>query len=207
VVALVLAWRFGYFRLARGEQLLTIVHHARREPWAGPLYVIAYTVIATLGLPITVLSVVGGALFGAMRGVVLAWIGAMSGTLAAYFLARSIGHDYVRRFLGRHHLLGQLQKRSDVWALVRLRVLPVAPFAVLDYVAGLVGLPLRILLLATAIGVLPSVVAYGYAGSELMTGLEQAGHARLRAFSVAGVVTFVMICISAAPRVLRLFRR
>jgi uncharacterized membrane protein YdjX (TVP38/TMEM64 family) len=200
VAALVIAWRLGYFSLARREELLAFVQHARHNPWAGPLYVVAYAIIATLGLPITVVSVVGGALFGTIRGVALAWTGAMIGTVSAYFLARSIGQGTVRRFLGRHHLLDRLKKRSDFWALVRLRVLPVAPFAVLDYVAGLVGVSLRALLLATAIGALPTVVVYSYAGSELLTGLEQGGQARLRAFWIAGAVTLVMIGVSLVPR-------
>jgi phospholipase D1/2 len=165
VVALVIAWRLGYFSLARREQLLAFVQQARHNPWAAPLYVIAYVVIATLGLPITVASIVGGALFGIIRGVVLAWTGAMVGTVTAYLLARSIGQGSVRRFLGRHHLLGRLRKRSDFWELVRLRVLPLAPFAVLDYLAGLIGISLRVLLLATAIGALPTVVVYTYAGA------------------------------------------
>jgi uncharacterized membrane protein YdjX (TVP38/TMEM64 family) len=203
VVALVVAWRLGYFSLARREQLLAFVQHARHNPWAGPLYVVAYAVIATLGLPITVLSVVGGALFGTIRGVALAWTGAMIGTVSAYFLARSIGQGTVRRFLGRHHLLDRLKKRSDFWALFRLRVLPVAPFAVLDYLAGLVGVSLRALLLATAIGVLPQVVAYSYAGAELLTGLEQAGQTRLRAFWIAGAVTLLMIGLSLVPRTMK----
>jgi len=203
VVALLLAWRFGYFNLARRDQLLRVVELARHNRWAAPSYVIAYSVIAALGVPITVLSIVGGALFGATRGVLLAWAGAMVGTVAAYLLARSIGQGSVRRFLGRHHLLGQLRKRSDFWALFRLRVLPVAPFAVLDYLAGLAGISLRVVLLATAIGVLPAVGAYAYAGSELLTGLEQAGQARHRAFWIAGSVTLVMICISLLPRAMR----
>jgi uncharacterized membrane protein YdjX (TVP38/TMEM64 family) len=203
VVALVIAWRLGYFSLARREQLLAFVQQARHNAWAGPLYVVAYAAIATLGLPITVLSVVGGALFGTIRGVALAWTGAMIGTVSAYFLARSIGQGTVRRFLGRHHLLDRLKKRSDFWALFRLRVLPVAPFAVLDYVAGLVGVSLRALLLATAIGVLPQVVAYSYAGTELLTGLEQAGQTRLRAFWIAGAVTLLMIGLSLVPRAMK----
>ena len=203
VVALVLAWRFGYFHLVRRDQLLAVVEQARHTIWAGPLYVVAYTVIATLGLPITVLSIVGGALFGVTRGAILAWTGAMAGTVAAYFLARSIGQGSVRRFLGRHHLLGQLRKRSDFWTVLRLRLLPVPPFAVLDYVAGLAGISLRVLLLATAIGMLPAIGAYAYAGSELVNGLQQAGEARLRAFWIAGGVTLIMICISLLPRAIR----
>jgi uncharacterized membrane protein YdjX (TVP38/TMEM64 family) len=206
-VALVIAWRLGYFDLARREELVALIRGGRRTSWAGVLYVAVYVLAATVGLPITVLSIVGGALFGAARGFVLAWIGAMLGTLTAYALARSIGERSTRRFLGRHHLLDRLRKRSDFWALVRLRVLPVAPFAVLDYVAGLLGVSLRALLLASAVGVLPTVAAYTYAGAELVRGLEQAEEARFRAFWIAGAVTLVMICVSLVPAVIRHFRR
>lgn len=204
--AVVLAWHFGYFRLARPERLLAVVGKARHNPWAQPLYVIAFTVIATLGLPITVLCILGGALFGTLRGVWLAWIAAMLATVAAYVLARSVGQGSVRRYLGRHNLLTRLQKRSDFWALVGLRNLPVAPFAVLNYLAGFVGISLRLLLLTTAIGALPTLVAYAYAGSELVIGLEQAGQARARAFWIAGAVTLGMILISLVPAVIRRLR-
>jgi uncharacterized membrane protein YdjX (TVP38/TMEM64 family) len=206
-VALVIAWRLGYFDLARREELVALIRRGRGTSWAGVLYVAVYVLAATVGLPITVLSIVGGALFGAPRGFVLAWIGAMIGTLTAYALARSIGERSTRRFLGRHHLLDRLRKRSDFWALVRLRALPVAPFAVLDYLAGLLGVSLRALLLASAVGVLPTVGAYTYAGAELVRGLEQAGEARFRAFWIAGGVTLVMICVSLLPAVIRHFRR
>jgi uncharacterized membrane protein YdjX (TVP38/TMEM64 family) len=205
-VALLIAWRLGYFDLARREHLVALIRQARQTPWADFLYVVAYTLVATLGLPTTVFSVVGGALFGVARGVVLAWTGAMAGTLIAYTLARSIGKGSVHRFLGRHHLFDRLQKRSDFWALLRLRVLPVAPFAVLDYVAGLARVSLKALLLATAVGILPSLVAYTYVGAELIAGLESSGEARVRALWIAGAVTLVMICISLVPAAIRHFR-
>jgi phospholipase D1/2 len=206
-IALLIAWQLGYFELARREQLFAVIRRARHAPRADFLYVIAYAMAATLGLPTTVLSIVGGAIFGSARGAGLAWAGAMAGTLTAYTLARSIGKGSVHRFLGRHHLLDRLRNRSDFWTLLRLRVLPVAPFAVLDYVAGLAGVSLRPLLLATALGIVPSVAAYTYVGSELLTGLESSGAARFRALWIAGAMTFVMICISLVPAAIRRFRR
>jgi uncharacterized membrane protein YdjX (TVP38/TMEM64 family) len=205
-VALLIGWRLGYFDLARREHLVTLIREARQTSWAALVYVMAYTLVATLGLPVTVLTIVGGAVFGVTRGVVLAWSGAMAGTLIAYTLARSIGKGSVRRFLGRHHLLDRLQKRSDFWALLRLRVLPVAPFGVLDYVAGFVGVSLRALLLATAIGILPSLAAYTYVGAGLVAGLEGSGAAQFRALWIAASVSFVMICISLVPTLIRQFR-
>ncbi|MFL5569607.1 MAG: TVP38/TMEM64 family protein [Gemmatimonadaceae bacterium] len=206
VIALLIAWRLGYFDLARREQLFSVVQRARETDGAGLLYLIVYALIAMLGLPVTVLSVVGGALFGAARGFVLAWTGGMLGTLTAYGMARSIGQRPARRLFGRHHLLDRLRKRSDFWTLLRLRLLPLAPFGVLDYVAGLVGASLRALMLATAVGTVPSAAAYAYAGAELVKGLAQTGETRLRAFWIAGVVTTLVTLVSLLPAVTRQLR-
>ncbi len=206
-IALVVAWRLGYFDITSREGLADLLRRGRATLWAAPLYLVVYILAATVGLPTTPLSIVGGALFGAVRGMALAWIAEMVATLTAYTLARSIGQRPVRRFLGRHHLLARIKKQSGFSALVRLRVLPVAPFAVLDYVAGLAGVPIRTLLLATAVGILPSVVGYTYAGAELAIGLEQTGVARLRALWIAAALTVVMVTISLVPAVMRRIRR
>ena len=206
-VSLVIAWQLGYFELAQRERVVAVLRQGRETVWAAPLYLAFYVLAATVGLPTTPLSIVGGALFGAARGLALAWTAEMAATLTSYTLARSIGQRPVRRFLGRHHLLERVKKRADFSTLLRLRVLPVAPFAVLDYVAGLAGVSLRILLLATAVGILPSVVSYTYVGAELASGLEQTGASQLRSLRIAGAVTFTMICISLSPSLIRWFRQ
>ena len=206
-VALVIAWRLGYFDLDQRERVVGLIREASATAWAAPLYVIAYTLAATVGLPTTPMSIVGGALFGAPRGLALAWTAEMAATLTSYTLARSIGQRPVRRFLGRHHLLERMKKKADFWTLVRLRVLPVAPFAVLDYVAGLAGVSLRVLLLATAVGILPSVGAYTFVGAELATGLEQTGEGERRSLWIAAAVSLAMVCISLSPSLIKRIRR
>jgi uncharacterized membrane protein YdjX (TVP38/TMEM64 family) len=197
-VAFIVAWRLGYFELSRREQLAAAIRHVRTVGWATPLYVVSYTLIVALGLPATIMSILGGALFGSTKGLMLAWTGAMIGTVVAHTIARSVGKTAVRRFLGKHTLLRKLGDRTKVRTLVRLRVLPLAPFGVLDYVAGLAGVPLRTLLLATAIGIVPGTAAYTYAGDQARVGLEAGGAGR-RALLVAGLVTITVTGIALAP--------
>jgi len=205
-VALVIAWQLGYFELSEAQRVVAIIRKGRETVWAAPLYLTVYILAATVGLPTTPMSIVGGALLGAPRGFALAWTAEMVATLTAYTLARSIGQRPVRRFLGRHHLLERMQKQADFSTLLRLRVLPVAPFAVLDYVAGLAGVPIRVLLLATAVGILPSVAVYTFVGAELAAGLAETGVARFRSLWIAGALTIVMVLISLSPSVIRRFR-
>jgi len=206
-ISLFIAWRLGYFDLAEQERLVGLIRRARETAWAAPLYLLLYVLAATFGLPTTPMSIVGGALFGAVRGLPLAWTAEMLATVTAYTLARSIGQRPVRRFLGKHHLLERIRNRSDFVTLLRLRVLPVAPFAVLDYVAGLAGVSIKVLLLATAVGILPSVAIYTYVGSEVATGLGETGVARFRSLWIAGALTLVMVLISVSPAVVRRFRK
>jgi uncharacterized membrane protein YdjX (TVP38/TMEM64 family) len=201
VLAVIIAWRLGYFELVRREQLIAAIGRAETTRWAGPIYVTSYTLVVALGLPATVFSIVGGAIFGAAKGLTLAWTGAMVGTVIAHTMARSVGKSAVQRLFGKHRLLRKLRERADVRTLVRLRVLPLAPFAVLDYVAGLAGVSLRTLLLATAIGILPGTAAYTYAGAQARIGLTEPGAAGRRALFIAGLVTLTVSAIALAPSI------
>lgn len=200
IVAVLVAWKLGYFELERRQRLFDTVQRVRVLPGIEAVYVVAYALAITICLPAAVATVLGGAIFGAWFGALLAWLGSLAGTVLAHFLARSVARAPARRLFGEHRLLRQLKDHDDVFALLRLRVLPVAPFAVLDYVAGVAGVSLPRLLLATMIGVIPSVVAYTYVGAELLRGIVSKSEASHRALSIAGAVTLLMLLLSVAPR-------
>ena len=206
LLAVLAAWRLGYFDLDRREHLVSAIRYAREHESAAALFVGAFALVVVLMLPATVMSVVGGAVFGTWLGLVLSWSGALLGSAIAHLVARSIGEDRVRRLLGRHRLLRRMQARADVWTLVRLRVLPVAPFGVLDYVAGLAGVRLRRLLLATAVGILPGVAAHSFIGDELARGVASVGAASRRSLWIAAAVSGAMVLLSLAPSVWRRVR-
>jgi uncharacterized membrane protein YdjX (TVP38/TMEM64 family) len=206
VASLLVAWRLGYFDLERRQHLVGVVEHIRLWPWAETAYVIAYAIAITLCLPAAVATILGGAVFGAWKGALFAWIGSMVGTVLAHVLARTIARGPVKRLFGEHRYLRELKNRDTVLALFRLRLLPVAPFAVLDYVAGVAGVSLRRLMLATMIGIVPSVVAYTYVGAELLKGIISQGEASHRALWIAGGVSIAMFVLSIVPTVMQKLR-
>ena len=208
LVALFAAWKLGYFELDKRRQLLDTVQRLRGMPGAGPevMYVAAFAIAITLVLPAWIATLVGGALFGPWKGALLAWTGALAGTVVTHLLARYVAKAPMRRLFGEHRLLRHLREHDDVMELLRLRILPVAPFAVLDYVAGVAGVSLRRLLLATMMGVIPSVIAYAYVGSELINGMISRTDASRRALWIAGVVTVGMLLISVTPGLIRRWR-
>lgn len=207
VAALALiAWRLGYFQLGRRQELATFAHRVHGLRWSEAAYVVLYAVAIAAVLPASVVTLLGGAVFGAWEGAALAWAGSLLGTLLTHTLARRVMRKGIQRIFGEHRLMRRLRERADTMTLFRLRILPVAPFATLDYLAGLAGASLKRLLAATAIGVVPSVVAYAYVGAALVGAAGGRQDASRRALLIAGVITVAMLLVSGIPMLLQRVR-
>ena len=192
-----IAWRSGYFDSDRLDAVRRMVRAMREVPFAPLTFVSAYALAVLLLLPTTVATIVAGAVFG-FPGLALAWIGSLVGTAIAYLLGRYTGRRVTERFLGRHPLLERLRDHASTWDLMRLRVLPIAPFGVLPYLSGMTSVSLRRLLLATGIAELPTMAAYAYAGVQLGRAVEAGASAR-RALVIAGVTTAVVVAVTMLP--------
>lgn len=202
LIATYAAYKLGYFELDRRREAAAFVERNRELPVIQVVYVAAYTLVAILCLPAVVATILGGAFFGWFWGGVLAWCGQIVGTALTHTLSARLARRPFQRLFGQHRLLQQLKNDVSILGLFRLRVLPVAPFGVFAYVAGIAGLSLTKLLMATAIGMLPSLVAYSYVGTQLMRGLTDPGSTE-RALRLAGYVTLGMLVISLLPLVVR----
>jgi uncharacterized membrane protein YdjX (TVP38/TMEM64 family) len=182
ITASIVAWKLGYFEMDRRREVAQVVDNMRRLP---------------------VMTIIGGAFFGPVLGPILAWCGALSGTMLTHTLASRVARAPLRRMFGDHKLLQQLREDVTVVGLFSLRIIPVAPFGVFAYVAGLAGVRLTRLVLATAFAMIPSVTAYGYVGAELMRGLAEDPDAAGRALRLAGYVTIFMFSLSIVPTIYR----
>lgn len=205
LIATYAAYRLGYFELDRRREVAIFVERNRELPVIQVIYVAGYALVALLCLPAVVATILGGAFFGWFWGGVLAWCGQMVGTLLTHTLSARVARRPFQRLFGQHRLLQQLKNDVGVIGLFRLRVLPVAPFGVFAYVAGIAGLSLTKLMMATAFGMLPSLVAYSYVGTQLMRGLIDPGSTE-RALRVAAYVTLGMLALSLLPMLVRRVR-
>src|SRR5690348_11780689 len=110
--ASLVAWRLGYFKLLGSGGLRRLMERLHRVLWIGPLYVVGFAVVAALGIPLTPLVLLAGALFGFLEGVVVAWIGLVLGTSGAYWIARLIGGASVHRLIAGHEdIIARLRGR------------------------------------------------------------------------------------------------
>lgn len=134
--------------------------------WASRLvFVAVYAVVALTPIPVTVMAMTGGVLFGVVEGSALSVVGAVAGCLGAYWIARGLGQDTVLRLLGRHRATVEDQLGSAGFpAVFTLRVLPGLPYWPINYGAGALGVPYREFAVATVVASVPgqvSLVAVG----------------------------------------------
>jgi uncharacterized membrane protein YdjX (TVP38/TMEM64 family)/rhodanese-related sulfurtransferase len=144
---------------------------------AGPLVFMAVYAVATiLFLPGSLLTLVGGALFGPVWGTFYNLTGATVGAALAFLIARYLAADWVQTKaggIGKRLVQGV---EAEGWRFVAFtRLVPLFPFNLLNFALGLTRIPFLHYLIATYVCMLPGALAYtwlGYAGREAAGGGE-----------------------------------
>lgn len=127
----------------------------------GPLAAVAgFALAMTVAVPLTFLTLVALVAYGPWAGFGCAMAGALLSAAASYGIGAFLGHAVLVQLAGpRINLLSQRMASRGVLAVIVVRMVPVAPFAVINMVAGASHIRLRDLLLGTAIGITPGTLA------------------------------------------------
>lgn len=151
------------------------------ETWIkdmGVLAPLAFMLLRAVAIVLTVvpnapLDVVGGVLFGPLRGTVYSLIGSEIGAIACFLLARALGREAINRLLHRDVAFnGRYPQRHMAYIVMFARLEPVFSFALVSYGAGLTGMSLRSFALSTLIGMTPGTVLLNYYGKTLFSSVS-----------------------------------
>ncbi|KUO15828.1 hypothetical protein AQJ91_39230 [Streptomyces dysideae] len=138
-------------------------------PWGPVVFAVCYALAVTALLPGSVLTASAGALFGLPLGAGTVLVGATAGAALSFGLARWLGRPVVARYAGTGRLArldAYLTRRGFVAVLV-LRLVPLFPFSVINYGAGVAGVRFSSYATATALGIIPGTVVYTGLGGSL----------------------------------------
>jgi uncharacterized membrane protein YdjX (TVP38/TMEM64 family) len=163
-VVILLVILTGWVTFSNVNQLNQIQMIVQKAGWWGYLiFVIAYAIATLLILPVTAFNIAGGALYGGLMGLLLTTVGALVSALLAFILARSF----------------KFSMNSDRWAKVNknlvsggisysfaARLLPLIPYGVVSFAAGLSPIKLRDYLLGTLLGTPLGIAPFVFLGSK-----------------------------------------
>jgi len=162
---------------------------------APVLFMLIYICATVFFFPGSIITLLGGALFGPVLGTVYVLSGATIGSMLAFLIARYLAFDWVANKTGGK--LKQLMTGIDNegWRFVAfVRLVPLFPFNLLNYALGLTKIPFSQYSLASFIFMLPGAAAYtylGYIGKEAATGGEGLVQKIMIALALLGVVAFL----------------
>jgi phospholipase D1/2 len=169
IAGLALGWRLTPLHTyVSFEWLSQTIETLQGEPIA-PLVVVALFLVGGLVLiPVTILIAATSAALGPWIGLASATLGALSSATLVYAIGRMMGMEPVRSLLGkRFDRFTRTIKGNGIVSVVLIRMVPVAPFSLVNLAAGATGILFSDFLIGTLLGMAPGLIAMTAFGSQL----------------------------------------
>ena len=197
---LLAAWRWTPLsEWATADRVTALAMTMGDSSFAPLLFVAAYTFAAVTFFPRPLITLAAVLVFGAWQGFAYAMLGIVIAALVTYGLGRAMNRHTVRRLAG--HKLNNLalkMGRANFLTVGAIRLLPIAPFVLMNIVAGAVRVRLNHYVAGTALGMLPGTLAATIFGDQITSSLRNAG--QLNYWIVAAVVTLWLVIFFAVRR-------
>lgn len=133
--------------------------------------------------PAELVAVANGVVFGPALGAAITWGGGMIGALLAFCFSRAFAKPIAGRLMNRRfqRWTGSRSELESGTTLLFARLIPLIPFCLLNYAAGMSNMGWRTFVWATSLGILPLTILMAFAGDWLGTLQWQIGSVVLAA--------------------------
>ncbi len=199
LAALALAWRYTPLReWINVESLVRLSDRFEASPFAPLIVIGGFVLGGLLVIPVTMLIAATGIVFGPWLGMLYSLIGATLSAVFVYGIGREVGRDAVRQVAGRriNDLSRRIAKRG-LLAMLFVRIVPIAPFSIINLVAGASHLAFRDFVIGTILGLTPGTVIIVFFVDRIIAAVRQPGPV---SFALLAVVAGVAIAGTLAVR-------
>ncbi len=179
-----------------------IAYWLRGQGWTGVvLFTVAFAILGGLALaPTYTTSIIAGWSFGFRMGFPAVVIGTVSGAILGYLLARRMAAHRVQSAIAGNprwelvrRALAEERPLKTLWIVFLLRLSPVLPFGTTNVLLATTGVPLRVYIPGTMLGLMPRVGLIALAAA----GAEKLDFDRAQSWWVlAGAVVTTALCIA-----------
>ncbi|MGB8337139.1 MAG: VTT domain-containing protein [Desulfobacterales bacterium] len=148
-----------------------------------------YVVGGMLMIPVTLMVGATGIVFSPLIGTLYALAGCLLSGLTAYAVGAKLGRDTIRKLSGKR--TARLSRRladNGIIAVAIIRNLPVAPFTIVNMIAGASHIKLKDFLVGTAIGMLPGILGVVVFSDRLLNAVRNPGWFNVSIVAVVAVL-------------------
>lgn len=169
LLAVAFAWRLTALKeIADFETIVSWQQTLKDQPATLFWVIAAYLAAGAVSFPVMILNVATVATFGPVLGNAYAFAGWLCSAALGFGAGRALGRQWLRKWAPQklHHILNHAGHHGFLTTL-SMRVLPIAPFTVVNLLIGACGIRFVDFFLATAVGRIPGLVTLTAFGVQL----------------------------------------
>ncbi len=132
-------------------------------------FFLGYVLITALSLPgATIMTLVAGALFGNITGIIVASFASTIGATLAFLVSRFLLRHWIQnKFSTQLKSINQGIKKEGAFYLFTLRLVPIFPFFMINLIMGLTHMKTLTFLLVSQVGMLAGTAVYINTGTQI----------------------------------------
>ncbi|HSL91087.1 MAG TPA: VTT domain-containing protein [Candidatus Limnocylindrales bacterium] len=163
----------------------------KEMPTAPFLAIGAYVVGGLVVFPVSLLILATVFAFGPVAGFAYSLLGSFLSAVMTFGIGKALGRRTMRLIAGRRLLrLGRLLRRRGLIAMATVRLVPVAPFTVVNVTAGTFNVRFLDFALGTLIGMAPGIFTIAVFGERLEHAIRYPG---FKSFAVLAVLVALIV--------------
>jgi len=196
VLTLTAVWRFSPMSdFLNPENLKVIADTIKSHPLTPLLVIGIFSLAGLIAFPVTLLIVTTALTFGPVWGSIYSLAGSLISAVMGYGIGHYLGRKSVQKLAGSS--LNRLSRRlaqHGILAVITVRIIPVAPFTVINLVAGASHIKPRDYTLGTLLGMLPGILGITVFADSLIKTVQQPEPSQIAIFTgIAVVIISVML--------------
>jgi len=133
------------------------------------IYVTMFSLVPLTLFPDSILAIAGGMAFGLLKGSIFTIIGALIGGTISFYISRLLGREIVEKIVrGKGKWFEEGIENKGFLLILTLRLIPLVPFDIISYGAGLSKIKYSDFAFATLIGIIPGVLIFSNLGDKTL---------------------------------------
>lgn len=175
----------------------------RGSVFAPALAIGIYVLAGFVAFPVTVLIAATAIAFGPWLGLAYAFAGAMVSAVIMFAIGALVGRRTLRKLAGRHlRTLDRYLSRSGTLTVMTVRMIPIAPFTLVNLAAGAARVRITDFLAGSILGLAPGIAIMTAMGDQLVALLRNPS-----AWNSAILAVLLVLWIMVGVAIQRLLRR
>lgn len=169
-VVFIIIITYFIFKIFTPEKIRNIIQSYGKN--ASFVYILLFSILPIFFFPVPILAIAAGISFGLFEGILYTIIGAMINSSIMFIMAKKFAKDKVIEIFKTkisekwYNKMIAVEKNNGFLIIFLLRLLPIAPYNVINYLSGLTEISFLRYSLATFLGIFPGTFVFLNVGDK-----------------------------------------